>query len=48
MMIAITLVSMAVGCILGYNVGYSRCHYQFSRALEVVKQAALKTQRKEI
>ncbi len=37
MMIAIALVSMAIGCFVGYKVGYSRCNYQFKKALQAVK-----------
>ena len=37
MMIAIALVSMAIGCILGYKVGYYRCYCKFKKALMAVK-----------
>jgi len=36
-MTAIVMVSITIGCFMGYKVGYSRCSYQFSKALEAVK-----------
>jgi len=41
MMIAISMVSIAIGCFMGYKVGYSRCNYQFKKALEAVKALAI-------
>jgi hypothetical protein len=42
MTIAIVMVSLVVGLFLGYKVGYFRCSYQFSKALEAIKVAARK------
>ena len=36
-MTAIVMGSVTIGCFMGYKVGYSRCSYQFSKALEVVR-----------
>ena len=42
MMIAIALVSMAIGCILGYKVGFHRCAVQATAVLEMFRKRTSK------